>query len=68
MTIYTTVDGDVLDLIAHRHYGRTNGVLERVLARNRHLENYDAILPNGVRIMLPVIPNPKNNQKIKIWQ
>ncbi len=68
MTIYITVDGDVLDLIVHRHYGRTNGVLERVLEHNRHLENYDAILPHGVRIELPVIPKPKNNQKIKMWQ
>ncbi len=68
MTTYKTKDGDTLDAICWRHYGRTSGAVEKVLIANRHLENYDAVLPNGVIINLPVIEPPKNNQKIKLWQ
>ena len=68
MTTYITVDGDTVDLICHRHYGRTDGVVEWVLQLNRHLENHDAILPHGVRILLPVIEDPKDKQKTKLWQ
>lgn len=68
MTIYTTVDGDTIDLICHRHYGRTDGVVEKVLTLNRHLENHGAILPNGVKILMPTIEEPKTKQKLKLWQ
>jgi phage tail protein X len=68
MTFYTSVDGDIVDLICYRHYGRTSGVVELVLELNRHLENYEAVLPQGVRILLPIIDDPKTKQKTKLWQ
>lgn len=68
MTFYTSVDGDTVDLICYRHYGRTSGVVELVLKLNRHLENYEAVLPQGVRILLPIIDDPKTKQKTKLWQ
>jgi phage tail protein X len=68
MTIYTTVDGDTIDLICHRHYGRTDETVERILTLNRHLENHDATLPAGVKITLPIIEEPKSKQKLKLWQ
>jgi phage tail protein X len=66
--IYQTKDGETLDLICWRHYGRTAGVVEKVLVANRHLAEYGAVFPAGVRIALPVIDEPKSNQKIKMWQ
>lgn len=68
MTIYTTKDGDTLDHIVWQHYGTTAGTFERVLALNRHLANYDAVLPAGVQITLPDLTNTTKKQKIKMWQ
>lgn len=68
MTTYITKDGDTLDAICWQYYGRTAGVTELVLTVNRHLEAYDAVLPAGVRITLPPIGEPKNDNKIKLWQ
>ena len=68
MTVYVTVDGDTLDYIVWRHYGKTSGVLEQVLEQNRHLRQYDAVLPAGVQITLPIIQEKNQKQKIKIWQ
>lgn len=68
MTIYITKDGDTLDAICWQYYGRTAGVTEKVLTVNRHLESHDAFLSAGVRINLPMIEEPKNNKKIKLWQ
>jgi phage tail protein X len=66
--IYISKDGETLDYICWRHYGRTAGVMEKVLTANRHLAEYGAVLPAGVLINLPPIEEPKSNQKIKLWQ
>ncbi len=68
MTTYTTKDGETLDYIVWKHYGKTAGILEQVLTVNRHLANYDAVLPAGVAITLPDIPDSTKKQKIKLWQ
>jgi phage tail protein X len=68
MTTYITNDDDTLDYIVWKHYGKTAGVLEQVLNANRHLAGFGAVLPAGVKITLPDITPPANNQKIKIWQ
>jgi phage tail protein X len=65
---YQTKDGETLDLICWRHYGRTAGVVEKVLTVNRHLSEYGAVFPAGILINLPTIEEPKNKQKIKLWQ
>ena len=66
--IYTTKDGETLDFICWLHYGRTVGVVEKVLLANRHLAEVGAVFPTGLRINLPAIDEPKSNQKIKLWQ
>ena len=66
--IYTTKDGEVLDYIVWKHYGKTAGILEQVLKINRHLEKYNEVLPIGIAINLPNSAPPANNQKIKMWQ
>ena len=68
MTIYTSKDGETLDYIVWRHYGKTAGIQEQVLVQNRHLAGYDAVLPAGVQITLPDIVQDTNKQKIKMWQ
>jgi len=68
MAEYITKDNETLDYIVWRHYGATAGILERVLDANRHLVQYDAALPAGVKITLPDITQPSNTNKIKLWQ
>jgi phage tail protein X len=68
MTIYITKDGEILDYIVGKHYGKTAGILEQVLNANRHLAEYDAVLPAGVKINLPELTAPASKQKIKMWQ
>lgn len=68
MTIYSSKDGETLDYIVWRHYGKTDGILEQVLTQNRHLASFGPILPAGVKITLPDIIQDTKKQKIKMWQ
>lgn len=52
---YRTSENDVLDAICHAHYGKTSGIVERVLNANPGLCEYDVFLPAGVEITLPEI-------------
>lgn len=52
-TIYTTSENDVLDAICFAHYGKTSGVVEKVLDVNRGLCEYGPFIPAGVEIVLP---------------
>ncbi|WP_366655380.1 tail protein X [Fodinicurvata sp. EGI_FJ10296] len=64
---HRTTDGDMIDAIVWRHYGRTDGVVERVIAANRHLEGYGPILPAGVEITLPPLPTTPERRVTRIW-
>ena len=64
---YTTKDGETLDYICWKYYGRTN-VVEQVLKANRHLALQDAVFTAGIKILLPTIEEPESNKKIKLWQ
>lgn len=53
---YQSKDGDVVDWIAWKHYGRVDGgCVEAVLEANRHLAEYGPVLPAGLTIALPEI-------------
>lgn len=70
MVRYTTVDGDVLDLICWRYYGRTSGALEAVLGANRGLAARGAVYPAGVVIELPALapgPTPPPDGRVRLW-
>ena len=65
--IYSTKDGDVLDEIVFRYYGKTAGYVERVLAANRHLADRGAIYPADVQIVLPDIRTENVTAEVTIW-
>jgi len=68
MIRYVTRQGDVLDLVCYRHYGRRSGVVERVLDHNRDLAGLGPILPIGTVIILPTIPlEATPAATIKLW-
>lgn len=66
MTMYRTRQGDRLDLIAWRHYGRLRGAVERILEANPRLaEQHDpAHLPGGLVIRLPSAPAARAMERI----
>jgi len=65
---YRTRDGDTLDWIVWRVYGRQDGrIVERVLADNRHLADQGPILPAGLVISLPEISSPAATESVRLW-
>ena len=63
---YLTRDGDMLDWICWRHYGRSN-TLEVVLAANPGLAERGPVLPAGIELTLPDIPPPAPRHILRIW-
>ena len=65
---YLTRDGDTVDLIAWRYYGRQDGqVVEQVLDANRGLADHGPVLPPGLSVLLPDIPEPEQVQGVRLW-
>lgn len=54
-TIYTTRQGETVDLACQAFYGRTAGVTERVLDANPGLAALGPILPMGTEIVMPAV-------------
>lgn len=67
MTTYTTVDGDMLDKVCWQHYGRHKGTVEAVLNANRHLAEMPPILPAGVVVTLPDLPEQSEVSTFKLF-
>jgi len=59
--------GDTVDLICHRHYGRTVGVTEQVLSLNPGLADLGPVLPMGTRVELPDLPATPAKKLINLW-
>jgi phage tail protein X len=67
MTHYITRQFDELDAICHRFYGRTQGTVEAVMAVNRDLADLMPILPQGLVLELPDLPQPEATETLRIW-
>ena len=59
--------GDTLDALCYRHYGRTEGVVEAVLAVNPGLAELGAVLPHGTAVELPVVASSTTSETINLW-
>jgi phage tail protein X len=60
--------GDMLDLICWRHYGSHPGTAEAVLAANYGLSEQPPVLPPGLTITLPVLPQPRAAPPaVRLW-
>lgn len=59
--------GETLDLICWRHYGRTAGVTERVLEANRDLAALGPIIPSGRIVELPALPTAATAATVQLW-
>lgn len=66
MKIYA-LQGDTLDLICNRYYGRTEGVFETVLAANPGLAALGVVPPHGTTIELPEVSTAPVTESVNLW-
>ncbi|NWA44239.1 tail protein X [Pseudomonas reactans] len=59
--------GDTLDALCYRHYGRTEGVVELVLAANFGLAELGDILPHGTAVELPDLDTAATSETVQLW-
>lgn len=62
------MQGDTLDALCARYYGRTEGVVETVLQANPGLSELGVILPHGTAIDLPDVASPPVTETINLWE
>lgn len=67
MSTLIAQQGDTLDLICHRHYGRTAGVTEAVMKANPGLAALGTEIPMGTRVELPEISEKRTITPISLW-
>jgi len=64
---YRTRDGDMLDAICWKHYGR-EAAITAVLEANPHLAERGPVLPAGLVITLPDLPPaPETAGTVRLW-
>ena len=66
-TTYRTIEGDTIDAIAHRHYGRHNGTTEVILEANRGLAKQPMVLPEGLVLTLPDLDEDEPIRTVKLY-
>lgn len=60
--------GDTVDAICWRYYGRTAGVTEAVLAANPGLADLGPVIPHGTAVTLPdAAPQAEQRQVVNLW-
>jgi len=60
--------GDTVDAICWRYYGRTAGVTEAVLDANPGLADIGPVIPHGTAINLPdAAPQAEQRQVVNLW-
>ncbi|QDQ27715.1 phage tail protein [Chitinimonas arctica] len=60
--------GDTVDALCHRYYGRTAGVVEAVLNHNRGVADFGPTLPHGTAVELPELTAPPpSTPLIQLW-
>jgi phage tail protein X len=59
--------GDTLDAICVRYYGRTEGYL-KVLAANPGLAELGVVLPHGTLVELPDVQTSSVTETINLWE
>ena len=62
-----TQQGDSVDSLCWRHYGRTADVVEAVLEANPGLAALGPILPQGLAVLMPDMPQPAAKPLIQLW-
>lgn len=68
MKVYAE-QGDTVDALCWRHYGRTEGLVELVLEMNPGLADYGTTLPHGLVVTMPEPPTQQPKAKlVQLWE
>jgi len=67
MQTYRTRDGDMLDWICFKYYGRTAGAVEAVLEANAGLADLGPVYAAGVLIALPALADTRTETVVRLW-
>lgn len=67
MLTYRCKEGDVLDLICWKHYGREKGAVEAVLEANPGLADQGPVYQAGLEIILPELPEASTEKVVRLW-
>ena len=59
--------GDTVDTLCWRYYGRTAGVTEQVLEANPGLAALGPVLPMGHLVTLPDQPKRPTARRVQLW-
>ncbi|WP_421589000.1 tail protein X [Rahnella aceris] len=59
--------GDTLDALCFRYYGRTGGVVETVLTANPGLAELGEVLPHGTTVILPEVDTASTSETVQLW-
>ncbi len=62
-----SIQGDTVDRICQRVYGRTAGVTEQVLIANQGLADLGPMLPMGTLITLPEQAPQAESPMLQLW-
>jgi len=62
-----SIQGDTLDRVCQRVYGRTAGVAEQLLSLNPGLADLGPILPTGTLITLPQQAKQAEATLLQLW-
>jgi len=68
MQVYRTSDGDTLDWICWRKYGRSSGTVEAVLEANPKLAACGPVYAAGLEIVLPDLPLAPKQNIVRLWE
>jgi phage tail protein X len=60
-------EGDTLDLVCWRHFGKTAAVTEAALALNPHLPPLGEIIPTGSLVVLPGATLAPITKRVQLW-
>lgn len=62
-----TDEGDSVDLIAFRRFGASNGPTESILDANPGLAAHGPLLPDGLKVIIPVPVQKDRKQSARLW-
>lgn len=66
--VYTTVQGQTVDMVCRKVYGDESGYVEAVLAANPGLASKGIVLPILTKIFLPDLEiTPEADQLVTLW-
>lgn len=66
-TFYRSRTGDMIDSICYHFYGKQAEAVELIYEINRGLANYGPVLPTGLIIELPDLPEAETVKMVKLW-